>query len=301
MRRSIIVSSQPRGRGDVVLRPWHWRRHRLGVIHAGVGFGRVPGLVRPTEAHPAAPGLVALVGLEVPLRALPDVDVRVVLEGQHRRARDVGLVGEPLLEVLPITLEESLALPHLRHVAHYRGARPRPADLVHVVEAVGIDQVLAFAQVAPVRVQVRLAEETGPVAEVPDGAHPGPNVLRHGIGDVVPHARVVRVLARRQRHPRRDADGCRGDAIGEAHPLRRDAVEVRRAHPVAAATHRIPALLVGHDEQDVRMRHKKLPDVSGYQIPFRRSGASSTLRRVSSTPRSGDSDATATCPPAALA
>ena len=81
-------------------------------------------------------------------------------------------VGEPLREIRPVGIEQAFVLPHGGHVAHHVSAGAGPADLVDVVQAVGIQKMRARAQIAAVRMQMGLAEQTGAVAEVAQGAHP---------------------------------------------------------------------------------------------------------------------------------
>jgi hypothetical protein len=192
------------------------RWHVLRGVLTGVGLGRIPGLVGAAEADPTEPGLVPFVGGQVLRRALADVDIGVLLQRESAGTDDVGLVGETLAVVFPVVLPEAQIPPARGHVAEQAGAGTGAADLIHIVEPVGVHEILAFPQVAVVGVKVGLAEEAGTVACLLQGAHPVGARRIKPFPAVAPHARVVAIESSGQRKPRRDADGTGGDGVREA-------------------------------------------------------------------------------------
>ena len=76
LEHAVDLSAWSR-RVGFVSRGW---RHRLGIVPAGIGFRRVPGLVRAAPADPAEPGFVPVIGRKISLRLLPHVHVVVVLQ-----------------------------------------------------------------------------------------------------------------------------------------------------------------------------------------------------------------------------
>ena len=92
LEHSVNPSTWPRQ----VAFPLSGLRHRLGIVHARIGFRGVPGLVRTAPTDPAEPGFVPVIGGQVPLGLPTHIDVVVVLQRQNRGANDVRLVGRPL-------------------------------------------------------------------------------------------------------------------------------------------------------------------------------------------------------------
>ena len=172
--------------------------------------------------------------------------------GERKGRTTHGLLDDRSLKSLTVRLEETLFLPQGGHVTHPARRGARATDLVHIVQTQGVQQILLVSKVGgTVRMQMRFAEQARSITEFPDLAHPGVGVGRYGIRDVTPDTVVVRVGAGCQRHPRRHAKRRRRDAIAEAHALGGDSIQIRRVDPATAATHRVPALLIGHQKENV--------------------------------------------------
>ena len=124
---------------------------------------------------------------------------------------------------------------------------------VHVVDALLLQQMLHLAHVSVRCIQVCLAEETRPVPRVADARHPRGRRQRRG--HVVPHRGVMGAQTRCHRDACRHAYGRVSHTIREVNAFPGDAVHMRRFHPVRDAAQRVPPLLVGHDDEDIRLGH----------------------------------------------
>ena len=72
---------------------------------------------------------------------------------------------------------------------------------------------------------------------------------------VVPDMGVVGIQACRQTEPRWDTDRRCCDAVGESDTFTRNAVQIWCLHPITAAAHRVPPLLICHQEKNVWGTH----------------------------------------------
>ena len=72
---------------------------------------------------------------------------------------------------------------------------------------------------------------------------------------VIPDTRIVWIQTCRQTEPRRDTDRRCRDTIREPHPFACDAVQIWGLHPVTTTPHRVPSLLIGHKEKNIRSFH----------------------------------------------
>ena len=228
------------------------RGHRRGVVAARIRLGSIPGLVRAAEAHPAAPWLVGRVVAQVGRRLLPDVHVGIERQRQRGGSGHPRLVGVALAQVGPVGLIDPGLLPTIGEVGAAPRGRARPRDLVDMVKAPRPDQILTIAQITPLWMQMRLAEQARAIARVANRADPCRRVARQRVRLVPPHASVVRVPPRHQTRPRRDAHRRVRASVHEAHALGGHAVKRRRLHPTACAAQRVPPLLIRHQQQNVR-------------------------------------------------
>ena len=222
-----------------------------GVIAARVGLGRVPRLVGSAEADHAEPRLLAAQRPQVRRRLMADVHVRVKVERQRRGTSQPPLRVLPLRQVRLVRLENAGLAPTLGEVGPARGARSRSGDLIDVIEPVRSDKVFAFAEVAPVRVEVNLPEDARRVAGIANGAHPRRPLPRQRVRLVQADAVLVGVLPQREVDPSRNADGCVCVSVGEPHAACREGVDRRGLDPASDTPERIPALLIGHEEEAV--------------------------------------------------
>ena len=67
------------------------------------------------------------------------------------------------------------------------------------------------------------------------------------------------IATRRERYPCWDTYWCSGDAARKTDTLGRDSIQVRRSHPITAATHGVPPLLIRHEKQNVGFSHGHSP------------------------------------------
>ena len=72
--------------------------------------------------------------------------------------------GEPFGIVLTIGIPDTGLCPRRRHVAQHVHAGAWSADFVDIIQTVGVQQVLASAQISSVRVQVCFTKQAGAVA-----------------------------------------------------------------------------------------------------------------------------------------
>ncbi len=165
----------------------------------------------------------------------PDVRIEVARRATDRAAADVVIKA---LLVGPVWFRAKVPLADVARSVAGGLQRLGDGDLV---------------ELHPVR--VRRAEELAvPESDVLGRVLRGRPVLDMPDVDIVGDADARGVSPGHDRGARRRAHRARGVAVGEAHPLRREAVDVRRlVVPAAVAGDVCPAEIVDEDQDDVRL------------------------------------------------
>ena len=233
-----------------------------GIVHRGIGLGRVPGGVRVAEGDPGEERLVYRAEVVTGLGGGPGVDVVFLWQrrgdaavtrvlGKLPRSPDVLGVA-PVQQVLPVVVAPRAETDELA----------LPLGQARVPEA--------EAPVARL-FRVELAKEGRIVARAGQDLGEGCGVLAQAdhVGrvsgalaqvDVVGHAMVDGVLAGEDTRPGGGADRMGREGGVEGDPSRGQPVEVGRPHErVARIAQDGGVLLVGGNEQDVRSRHGVKP------------------------------------------
>ncbi len=149
-----------------------------------------------------------------------------------------------------------------------RRLRPEPAPVV--AAEVGrfdaarfVQQGLMIAVEVALRMVVQLADGSGVVAGVAQGARHFERIARADFG-VAQHAVIPRREAGEQRGARRRAGGSGGIGVGEADSRGGKLIQVRRVDgAVAGGAQAIGAPLVGHQQQNVGPRSARAPALPG--------------------------------------
>ena len=185
---------------------------------------------------------------ERPARVALDEPHRPV--GVARHQRRLRRAGQRLADC-------GLALDEPQRRVELRRLRVPGPHVVRVGESEELVEPLARRQVVRAVAEVPLADRRGRVA--PGFEHFRERGLagREAAGVLRPQrprdADAVRVAAREDRRPARAAHGLRDVEVGEAHPLTRQAVEVRRADRLRPVTAEVAVTqVVGDDQHHVR-------------------------------------------------
>ena len=243
------VRNAARAVGICTLHRRQGRLHILTGIHTCVGLGGVPGLVGATKADVTEPRLISVIIFKKFPAVLAHVNIVIILIRQGRRLGKGCFAAS--VDIRAKGIQQALLAPLLRHVCTGSKAGVRTCNFVYLVKTVGVDDRLALYYVATAAVQVRFTYQRGAVAKIFYFLAPDIRVGRQNKFFVIPRARGVCVLARKQGNAGRHAKRCRCGALSKHNTLACYFVKMLGVCLTAHAAHNVAAELVSHQKQNV--------------------------------------------------